>query len=233
MKKQKKRIMPWIVLGLAAVFAACVCRVTVIPDEAPEMTINEAGETVVVEKLTVAQQYCIDNWESKIIPSIHERAVEFPEFLSDVASDLDAAGNKYGNRANETSPWSFCVKGEGRVIGLENADKPNKTVLLLDISPFDGIADIGVHYGKVFPSNIKNAIRDGVGFLKLDNFANQVEFADLTTAFNTKVKDAVFSINGAEGLSGKLVSVYGCISLQDVKPESLVVVPVELSVLEE
>jgi predicted lipoprotein len=227
----KKRILPILTAVLAVVLIAATCRVTVVPDEIKETLVNAAGETVEVVKLSVTDQYTLDNWETSIIPAIHERAVDVPVFLSAVTGDLNTAGAAHGNRANETSAWSFCVKGEGKVLEIENPDKPNKTNLVLDIEPYDGQADIKLHYGKVFSSNIKNAIRDGVGFLKLDDFTNQVEFADLTTSFNNKVKNEIILSAAADTYAGKTVSFYGCISLQDTKPESLVIIPVELAVV--
>ncbi len=230
--KKYGRVIPWAAAALLVVLIAVTCRVTVIPDEVPQTVVNQAGETVQVAKLTATQQYTIDNWDSKVIPAIHERAVDIPAFLAAVSADLDAAGREYGNRANETSAWSFCVKGEARVLEIENADKPNKTTLSLDTAPYDGKADCRLHYGKVFSSNIKNAVRDGVGFLKLDDFTNQVEFADLTTAFNNKIKDEIILAADAGTYAGKTITLYGCISLQDIKPESLLIVPVQLQIVE-
>ena len=231
--KKRKRWIPLAVLGVLVIAVALTCRVTIIPDEAPQTIVNEAGETVTVAKLTRAEQYRQDNWDSKILPAIHERAVELPAFLKDVTADLNEAGKAYGSRANETSAWSFCVKGAARVLAVENGDKPTKTTLLLDVTPFDGEADCKLHYGKVFSSNIKNAVRDGVGFLKLDDFANQVEFADITTAFNDKIKEEIILALPAEDYVGRTISLYGCISLQNAQPDSLVIVPVELGISEE
>lgn len=230
MMMQKKRM-----LGLGAALAVMLlavltCRITYIPDPVLETYVNDAGETVAVEPLSTAEQYCLDHWEAKILPAVHERAAELSVFLKDVKADKDTAGAAYGNRANETSPWSFCVTGRARVLGLEYADKPNKTQLLLDAMPYDGEADCKLHFGKVFSSNIKNAIRDGAGFLKLDDFANQVEFADLTTAFNNKVKETIFAAWEPASLVGQEIVFYGCISLQEVTADSLVIIPVELKV---
>jgi predicted lipoprotein len=230
--KKYGRMIPWAATALLVVLIAATCRVTVIPDEVPQTEVNEEGETVVITKLSVTEQYTIDNWDSKVIPSIYERAVDITTFLAAVSADLDATGREHGNRANETSAWSFCVQGEARVLEIENADKPNKTTLLLDVAPYDTIADCRLHYGKVFSSNIKNAIRDGVGFLKLDDFTNQVEFADLTTALNNKVKNEIILQTTAEVYAGKTITFYGCISLQDAKPDSLVIVPVQLQIME-
>jgi len=230
MKKQQAAILKWGSIIVLIALIVLTCRVTIIPDEVPITIVNAAGETVVVEKLTVAEQYSLDNWDAKVIPAIKERAVEIGTFVADVKADLNTAGVQYGNRANETSAWSFCVKGTVKVLSIENEDKPNKTLLLLDLAPFDGQPDCKLFYGKVFSSNIKNAIRDGVGFLHLDDFENQVEFADITTAFNDKVKSDVLSQFTATELVGKELSFFGCISLIDATYENLVVVPVELQI---
>ncbi|NMD38211.1 MAG: DUF2291 domain-containing protein [Christensenellaceae bacterium] len=231
--KKNKNILPWIFLSLLIVAIALTCRVTIVPDKEPETLVNEAGETVVVAELSVTDKYTIDNWDTKIIPTISQRAVDVPVLLKAAYADLNDAGNQYGSRANETSAWSFCVQGQGRVLDIENADKPNRTNLLIDAPPYDGEVDYKIHYGKVFSSNIKNSIRDGVGFLKLDDFANQVEFADLTTSFNNKIKNEIILANDVQNYAGKTVSFSGCISLQNTKLESLVIVPVSLEIVEE
>ncbi len=228
--KDKKSLWKWIGLAAAAAIVALTCRVTVIPDEVPETYVNASGEIVVVEKLTVAEQYCVDHWDNKIMPAVKERAKDAAQLIADTTADLNAAGESYGNRANETSAWSFCVSGTAKVLGLENAEKATKTTLLLDLAPFDGQADCQLHYGTVFSSKIKNAIRDGVGFLRLDDFANQVEFADLTTAFNNKVKKDILSRQTADELVGRDLSFYGCLSLTAALPENYIIVPIELEI---
>ena len=100
------------------------------------------------------------------------------------------------------------------------------------MAPCDGNADIQLHFGRVFSSNIKNAIRDGVGFLKLDDFTNQVEFAQLTNAFNNRVKQDVIFAHEAGDFIDKTVRFEGCVSLQDARPESLVIIPVRLDIPE-
>lgn len=231
MKMKKAAIVKLIGIVAFVVLVAFTCRVTVIPDEVPQTMVNAAGETVVVEKLSRVQQYVADNWDTKVLPTIRERAVEMATFVADAEKDLNATGTQYGNRANETSAWSFCVKGDVKVVEIENAEKPTKTLLALDLAPYDGKADCKLFYGKVLSSNIKNAIRDGVGFLKLDDFENQVEFADLTNAFNDHVKATVLTQHAAADLLGKELTFYGCISLTAATYDNLVVVPVELTVI--
>ncbi len=231
MKMKKATLLKWAGALAFAVLVLLVCRVTVIPDEVQQTTVNAAGETVVVEKLSRVQQYVADNWDGKVLPTIKERAVDMAQFVADAQKDLNQTGTQYGNRANETSAWSFCVKGEAKVVEIENAEKPTKTLLCLDLAPYDGKPDCKLFYGKVLSSNIKNAIRDGVGFLKLDDFENQVEFADLTNAFNDHVKATVLAQHAAGDLAGKTLAFYGCISLTSATYDNLVVVPVALTVV--
>jgi predicted lipoprotein len=231
--KANKNALPWITVALFIVLIVATCRVTIVQDQKPKTLINKAGETVEMAELTVTEQYTFDNWDTKIIPTIKKRAVDMSVLLEVANTDLNSAGAQYGSRANETSAWSFCVQGTGRVLEIENADKPNRTNILIDAPPYDGKVDYKIHYGKVFPSNIKNSIRDGVGFLKLDDFANQVEFADLTTAFNKKVRDELILTRDVQEYEGKMISFSGCISLHDTKPESLVILPVVLEIVEE
>lgn len=116
------------------------------------------------------------------------------------------------------------------MLELANADSANKVQLVLDLAPYDGQADCMLHFGKVFSSGIKNAIRDGVAFLKLDDFANQVEFADLTTAFNNKVKESIYAAYAPQELVGCELSFYGCISMTAAGFENYVIIPVEMNV---
>ena len=230
MNQKKTTILKWISLLVFIALVALTCRITVIPDEIPETMVNAAGETVIVAKLSVTEQYSKDNWDTKIIPTIKERAVDIHTFIEDVTKDLNATGVEYGNRANETSAWSFCVKGDVKVLDIESPDKATKTRLILDVPPYDGQPDCKLFYGTVYPSTIKNAIRDGVGFLHLDDFENQVEFADLTTAFNNKVKNDILSQYAPADLVGKDISIYGCVSITAAVFENYVILPVEIVV---
>lgn len=230
MKHKKINIFKWLALAALVVLICCTCRVTIIPDPVVETVIDADGNEVAVEEISFAEQYCIDHWDQEIVPTVKERAVEMANLIADTTADLDAAGEKYGYRANETSAWGFCVNAQAKVLELANADSANKVQLVLDIAPYDGNPDCKVHFGKVFSTNVKNAIRDGVAFLKLDDFANQVEFADLSTAFNNRVKESIFANYAAEELVGKELEVYGCISMTAPGFDNYVIIPVEMNV---
>ncbi|MCL2544830.1 MAG: DUF2291 domain-containing protein [Clostridia bacterium] len=219
---------PWIP---RAVLAACalalvlaVCRVTVVYDAPPQ---SAAGESETAE-LSVAERFCAENWESRMLPAIEERAIGLDVFLSGVHGDLAALGARYAQRANETSPWSFCVRGRAMVLEVEEPDRVTRTRLLIDVEPFDGQVDAKVQVSSVIRTN---AVRDAVGFLRLDDFANQVEFAELTTAFNARIQADLIGGLDATSLVGKQIELLGCVSVTGTAGEEILIVPIRLAIV--
>jgi len=219
---------PWIP---RAVLAACalalilaVCRVTVVYDAPPHSAAGESG----VADLSVAERFCAENWESKMLPAIEARAIDLSVFLSGVRSDLAALGAQYAERSNETSPWSFCLQGRAKVLDVEEPDRVTRTRLLLDVAPYDGQPDVKVQVSSVIRTN---AVRDAVGFLRLDDFANQVEFAELTTAFNARIQADLIQGLDVMSLVGREIDLLGCVSVTGAAGEEILIVPIRLDVV--
>ncbi len=224
--RKKKPILPILFALLFGALVIATCRVTVIQDKKAQTAISEAGEEVAVVQLSFAEQYAKENWDTKIMPAIREQAVDISIFIEGIRRDLAAEGQAHGYRANETSPWSFSLKGTAKVIDVENPEKVSQTRLLLDAAPYDGEPDIKLQVSTVIKTN---AIRDGVGFLKLDDFTNQVEFAELTKAFNNIIKSNLLMDLDTKSLIGKEIVMLGCVSTQTGALDDLLIVPVELS----
>ena len=218
MKKKPTGWVKWASLLAVLALAAAFCRVTIIWD-APASAGAEAN-------LTVAERYCLENWDSKMLPAILEKATDAGEILTAAKQDLSAAGLKYGTRENETSAWNFSVKGEAVVVNIENAEKASKIRLAIDLVPADGTADALIQWSSVIKTN---AIRDSVGFLKLDDFANQVEFAELTKAFNARIQQDLITKTNATALKGKTISFTGCVALTKfAEAKDAEIIPVQL-----
>ena len=219
MKKKQAGWIKWIVAAAALALIAAFCRVTIVWD-APASGAD-------ADNLTVAQQYCLDNWDSKMLPTILEKATDTATILTAAKQDLSAAGQKYGTRENETSAWNFILKGEAVVVNIENAEKASKIRLAIDLVPADGTADALIQWSTVIKTN---AIRDSVGFLKLDDFANQVEFAELTKAFNARIQQDLITKTDATALKGKTISFTGCLALSKfAEAKDAEIIPVQLS----
>lgn len=220
----------WIVkLGvIAAVLAvlALTCDVTIVWDKKAEMTLDENGNEVAAAVVSVAEQYCIDNWETKMLPAIRKAAIDVAQVAQGVKADLSAYGDAHATRENATSAYNFCVTGQVKVLEVENSEKISKKRLLIDVAPYDGVADAKIQISSVIKTN---ALRDAVGFLKLDDFGNQVEFADLTKAFNARVQQDVISGLDAEALVGKELVLTGCVAVAAyADADSILIVPVSI-----
>ena len=220
----------WIRTALVAVVVvliALTCRLIVVPDAKPTGTVDSEGNFIAETVLSVPEAYARDNWESKILPAIDERAIDPAVFAEGMKTDLAALGEQHAVRANETSPWSFCLKGKVKVLEVENADSKTRTRLLADVQPYDGVQDIKIQVSTVIRTN---AIRDAVGFMKLDNFANQVEFAELTKAFNARVQKDVLQNLDAQSLVGEEIELTGCVSVSK-HDEEVLVVPIRIATI--
>jgi predicted lipoprotein len=220
----------WIVkLAVAAVFVALValtCRVTVVWDKKSATALDANGNEVAVAELSVAEQYCLDNWETKMLPAINEKAIDVATVVEGVKADLTAYGAQNATRENATSAYNFCVEGKVKVLEIENPEKDSKRRLLIDVMPYDGLADAKVQISSVIKTN---ALRDAVGFLKLDDFGNQVAFAELTKAFNARVQKDVLATLKPEALVGKEIALTGCVAVSSyTDADSILIVPVSI-----
>lgn len=170
------------------------------------------------------ESYVEGIWASKLLPTVAAKAVDAPTVLSAIKADPAAAGTTYGRQSGTGSPYSFLVKGAGKVLALDQTG-PNGT-MAVDIAPGDGKQDLFVAVGPVF---LGTALRDAVGFIDFSQFVNQIDFANVSTALNTKVREGVVGPLDLKGAVGQTVQFAGAFSLLD--PTSIVVVPVELEVV--
>ncbi len=202
-----KKYLPWIItIVVLGLFFGLFCRVTVVPDKKAEMTVNDKGEEVAVAEMTPAEKYCAENWDSKMLPVLTSETTPIETVLELAKTDLNAAGAKYGVRDNESSAWNFRVSGTNKVVDIFSPDKATHTALMMDAQPYDGTADFEIQVSKILKTN---TLRDSVGFLKLDDFENQVDFANLTKAFNARIQKDVISKVTAADLKGKEIKWVG------------------------
>lgn len=232
MSNIKERLPAITAIAVIAVFLACVCRVTYIPDFPAQAShaVAAGGEVAAPAaggNLSAAEQYCEDNWDSLMLPAIRGLARDISELLPLMRESLAAAGEQYANRENETSAYNFCLRGVARVLEIESPDRASRTRLVIDIQPYDGEADAKIQVSSVIRTN---ALRDAVGFLVLDDFANQVEFAALTAAFNARVQETVIASLDIASLEGEEIEFLGCAAVNGYAvPDDCLIVPVELA----
>jgi predicted lipoprotein len=168
---------------------------------------------------TDPKAYATANWASKIVPTVHDKAVDVTTVAAAIARDPEAAGKQYGHQAGTGSPYAYMVKGEG-------------TVTEVDTSVPTGPMTIEVGHTKVTvatgPVIAGTAIRDAVGFISFGDFTNQIDYADVANQINSQAKTEVIAKVDLTAVKGKKVAFYGAFSA--LSPGTIFLVPTELTV---
>lgn len=167
-----------------------------------------------------------DMWESKVLPALEQGATASDTLLTALRADLNANAARYGHRDSAEHPYSFMIKGSGKVVevnttsrvGLANVDTNN-----------DGKADLALAIGPVIRGT---ALRDSMPFINFNQFTNQVEYASISNQLNALVNDKILKpIGDPHTLEGKTVTFSGAFTLgANVNPENVVVTPAILTI---
>jgi predicted lipoprotein len=127
-------------------------------------------------------------WDSKLVPAILKSAPDARTLLDALAASPDAAAQKYGHREG-SGEWYFTVKGTGRALRADTTSRNG--LLLVDIAPFDGKADVSIQVGPVIRGS---ALRDATGIIRFNDFTNQIAFADANNAINDRALQSMAGI---------------------------------------
>lgn len=170
------------------------------------------------------ENYVASIWDDEFMPTINEGAVEIGELLAAIDADEEAAIEQYGNRTS-TGPFSFMTHGEARILELDRSSRVG--LAPMDLEPFDGEPDIYLAIGPVLRGN---ALRDAVGFIQFNDFTNQVEFAQISTALKDRIAVDILEQTDLEALVGETVRFVGAFTFED--REEVVIMPVILEQVE-
>jgi predicted lipoprotein len=185
---------------------------------ASEATASGAGGVAAFD----AKAYVAKNWTEKVLPAVQADAVDASTLLPALAADRDAASKQYGYQAGTGSPYAFLTRGSGTVTKVDEESPSHPVTIQLDgTTGKDG--QVQVVTGPVIAGT---ALRDGVKFIHFSDFTNQLDYADVGTELNSKVKTEVLAGVDAETLVGQKVDFAGAFSL--VAPGSVLVVPTQL-----
>jgi len=169
-----------------------------------------------------AKAYAEKNWTEKVLPAVEQDAIDATTLLPALAADQAAASEQYGYQAGTGSPYAFLTRGSGTVTKVDDESPSHPITITLDGAT--GKDDtVQVVTGPVIAGT---ALRDGVKFIHFSDFTNQLDYADVATDLNNKVKSEVLAGVEAKSLLGKKVDFAGAFSL--VAPGSVLIVPTQL-----
>lgn len=189
--------------GLAAICGATLlagCDLATVRELDPE-----TGRAIIEEERQAfdAQTFVAENWDSRILPMVRQRAVQLSVLEKELAADRAAAAERYGNRAGSGNA-SFLVTGRARVLEVDTTSSSG--VARLDLEPFDGSADADLQVGPVFRGT---ALRDALPFVQFDDFTNQMEYASVSRLLHEKVAGDVIGTVDRGSLAGRVIQFYG------------------------
>lgn len=169
-----------------------------------------------------AASYVDGIWSSKVVPTVHDKGVDAPTLLAALKTDPAGAGTKYGRQATSGGPYSYLIKGTGRVTDVSNAPTGPVTV---EIDTPGGPQELAIATGPVIAGT---ALRDAVGFIEFGQFTNQLDYADVARQLNEKVKSDVVGKIDKATLKNKHITFAGAFTA--LGPNAALVVPTELAV---
>lgn len=201
------------------------------------VTIEEAEETVQSEAFDPVA-YVDGIWDSQILPTFNDGAVELPEILSEMEPDADgtapkeeliAIANQYG-LITDGEAHVYMVSGSGRIVGVDAESSLGTAEVMLD--GYAGPIKVQLYIGTRIPSD-NTSVRDAVGFITFGDFKEQTEYGKASTEINKRVLSTVLDGLDRDNLVGKTISFNGAFTIRtfnvlQIDVKEIYIVPVEI-----
>jgi predicted lipoprotein len=207
---RRPRIKAWIPITVALLLVAGVGLATTTYVSAADV------EAKASEGAFDPVTYADEHFDSEIVPQIEEDAVDLATLLADL--EAGAEESEYGHTPGAGSSYSFPVTFTGVAGAL------NGSILPVAV---DGVPDGVTVQLQVGPAITGTALRDVTGTVSFNDFTNQLEFQEVSTEFNTRVRDGALAEAGPIS-EGQTVTVTGAYTR--VNPALVSVVPVKVEV---
>ena len=169
-----------------------------------------------------ARSYVDGIWSSKVLPAVKTKAVDIRTLLAAIKADPAAAGKRYGRQSGTGSPFAYLTTGSGTVVKVDTTEPTGPVTVRVGTARAQRVT---IATGPVLPGT---ALRDAVGFIDFGQFANQIQYADVATEMNRRVKVDVLAKLDRASLTGKHITFSGAFSL--LSPSSIFIVPTSLTV---
>ena len=208
------------------------------------------GFTVVsiqqVEELKISEKFdpkaFVDGiWESKLIPTIKEKAVDLSLVLGKIKPD-DSGFTSIDSLIPITKNYGlitvgeahvYMVKGKGKVVNVNTKTSIGILELLLD--GYTGPIKIKFYIGPRIPSD-DSSVRDAVGFINFGDFREQTEYGKVGLEINKRSMSQVNLPPDKDTLQGKTINFYGVFTIRTfnltkIDMEEIKIVPIQIDIM--
>jgi len=151
-----------------------------------------------------AQAYIDGMFQTKAVPAMKTKAVDFTTLMTAAKGDLSTVGDKYGRRSQASSPYNFVIKGTATVTEVHTELRAG--YVTLKVTGYTGDTVVKMATGPVFKGT---STRDSIESIKFEDFKNQVTYAALSTAIHSNLTKNLFSKIKVSDLKGKTIDFYG------------------------
>jgi predicted lipoprotein len=150
-----------------------------------------------------ATAYVDKIWTPKVIPEFKDKAIPIETLLQEVATDPDKAGQKHGHREGDGNPWTFLIKGEGRITAVDVESRHG--IVSIEVQTASGPRKVDLQVGPVV---FGTALRDALQFIKFGDFVNQIQYAQVSRVLNDRATKGVRGSIDLKDAAGKTIAFY-------------------------
>jgi predicted lipoprotein len=165
-----------------------------------------------------AATYADEHFDADIVPYIDDNAIDLATLLTDLENGADEAD--FGNTSGASSAFAFPVT----FIAVAGDPAPPVLPVMVDGVPEETTVQI-----QIGPALNGTAIRDVSGTISFNEFTNQLEYQNVGTELNNKVRETVLGDVDPASLSGTTLKVTG--AFLRVNPALVSVVPTRIEVV--
>lgn len=209
----KKKLLIFCIIGtliISNLMTGCV-KIVKAGDEAQLNQDNSSKAIDISEK-----------WESDIVPELKEKSVDLTTLLTEAKGDISSVGDKYAKKLQGTDGnLNFTVKGTGTIESINTESRAG--YIQIKLSGYIGQEVIKIQVGPVFKGT---AVRDSSDIIKLNDYNNQVDYANASTDILNKISQTTLKELDIVSLKGKEIDFIGCFTFD--KPSELLITPIEL-----
>ncbi len=162
-------------------------------------------------------------WEDQAVPEIKETAVDLAELLSSADGDLASQKDKGRITNGASGSLNFAVHANGEVEEVVNDVKAGYAIVKLD--NYTGATEVKVQVGPVFK---KSSVRDYLSFINVNDYSDQIEFAQLSQNITAYIYENVIADTDIDSLAGRRIDFYGCFTYEN--DDNVLITPITLAV---
>jgi predicted lipoprotein len=200
---------PWFLLFSAGLLVIAIARPWTIRPIVPVTSLGMTSGGMTSSPFDPSS-YVSSIWDTRIISAASSSATDLARALREA-------------QAAKAPARAMLVSGTGVVTSVDTRSRVG--LAHVDLAPGDGQPDAVLQIGPVLRGTV---LRDAVGFIRFEDFANQIDYARVAGALNTRVLETVLrDVGKADALRGRTIEFRGAALVGAATPE---IVPVTLQV---